>query len=70
MLVTLLVMFANIGHTYNTLATYNFHEMSTGDTSISCTEDSTNNNDWQFVSKSNSYSYLLEHFPMIYDWLM
>ena len=60
MIVTLLFMLASIGNTYNTLANYNFYGLSAGTTTIPCTEDSTNNNDWEFVSKSNSHSHLLE----------
>ena len=70
MIVTLLFMLASIGNTYNTLANYNFHGLSAGTTTIPCTEDPTTNQNWNFVGKYNSYSHLLEHFPMIYDWLM
>jgi len=50
-LVILIVIFASIGHAYNILANYNFHGLSAGTTTIPCTQDPTNNQNWNFASE-------------------
>ena len=50
-LVILLLMLASVGHTYTTLANYNFYGLSPGTTSVSCTIDPGSNQDWIFDSK-------------------
>ena len=65
MIVTILIMAAQIGHvgSYNTLANYDFHGLNAGTTSIPCTVDPTNNNNWNFVSKYIAASIYLSSFP-------
>ena len=64
MIVTILIMAAQIGHvgSYNTLANYDFHGQSAGTISVSCTEDPTNNQDWDFVSEYLATSIYLNSF--------
>ena len=61
MIVTILIMAAQIGHvgSYNTLANYDFHGLNAGTTSVSCTVDPTNNQDWVFESESTDASICL-----------